>query len=104
MSLLMTISEMVFIVVMDLLHDSYDRYPLHDTDCHQALHLYHGISFQKHQRTINLTARKPERWTSRWLYILIKKREKIGTQQARIQISFSGGVPPKTHSSYYMIL
>ena len=25
-------------------------------------------------------------------------------QQARIQISFSGGVPPKTHSSYYMIL
>ena len=24
--------------------------------------------------------------------------------QAQIQISFSGGVPPKTHSSYYMIL
>ena len=31
MSLLMTISKMVFIIVMDLLHDSYDRYLLHDT-------------------------------------------------------------------------
>ena len=68
---------MVFIIVMDLLHDSYDRYPLHDTVCHQALHLYHGISFQKHQKERNLTERKPERWTSKQLYILIKKKKKI---------------------------
>ena len=47
MSLLMTISKMVFIIVMDLLLDSYGRYPLHDTVFHQSLHLYHGISFQK---------------------------------------------------------
>ena len=38
---------MVFIIVMDLLHDSYDRYPLHDTVCHQALHLYRGIFISK---------------------------------------------------------
>ena len=50
MILLMTISKMVFITVMDLLHDSYDRYSLHDTVCHQALNVYHGISFQKHQK------------------------------------------------------
>ena len=50
MSFLMTISKMVFIIVMDLLHNSYDRYLLHDTACQQALHLYHGISFQKHQK------------------------------------------------------
>ena len=50
MSLLMTISNMVFIIVMDLLHDSYNRFPLRDTVCHQALHLYHSISFQKHQK------------------------------------------------------
>ena len=51
MSILMTISKVVhvFIIVMDLLHDSDDRYSLHDTVCHQALHLYHGISFRKHQ-------------------------------------------------------
>ena len=58
MSLLMTISKMVFIIVMDLLHDSYDRYPLHDTVCHQALHLYHGISFQKHQKDNKLDGKK----------------------------------------------
>ena len=58
MSLLMTISKMVFIIVMDLLQDSYDRYPLHDTVCHQALHLYHGISFQKHQKDTKLDGKK----------------------------------------------
>ena len=58
MSLLMTISKMVFIKVMDLLHDSYDRYLLHDTVCHQALHLYHGISFQKHQKDNKLDGKK----------------------------------------------
>ena len=36
----------------------------------------------------------------------IRVKTKIYTAQARIQISFSGGggVPPKMHSSYYMIL
>ena len=58
MSLLMTISRMVFIIVMDLLQDSYDRYPLHDTVCHQALHLYHVISFQKHQKDNKLDGKK----------------------------------------------
>ena len=58
MSLLMTISKMVFIIDMDLLQDSYDRYPLHDTVCHQALHLYHGISFQKHQKDNKLDGKK----------------------------------------------
>ena len=58
MSLLMTISKMVFIIVMDLLHDSYDIYSLHDTVCHQALHLYHGISFQKHQKNNKLDRKK----------------------------------------------
>ena len=54
----MTISKKVFIMVMDLLHDSYDRYPLHDTICHQALHLHHGISFQKHQKDNKLDGKK----------------------------------------------
>ena len=36
--ILMMISKMVFIIVMDLLHDSYVRYPLHDTVFHQAVH------------------------------------------------------------------
>ena len=58
MSLLMTICKMVFIIFMDLLHDSYDRYPLHDTVCHQALHLYYGISYQKHQKDNKLDAKK----------------------------------------------
>ena len=58
MSLLMTISKMVFIIVMDLLHDSYDTYPLHGTVCHQALHQYHCISFQKHQKDNKLDGKK----------------------------------------------
>ena len=58
MSLLMTISKMVFITVMDLLHDSYDVCPLHDTVCHQNLNLYHGISFQKHQKDNKLDGKK----------------------------------------------
>ena len=58
MSLLMTISKMVFTIVMDLLHDSYDRYHLHDTVCHQTLHLYHSISFQKHQKDNKLNGKK----------------------------------------------
>ena len=58
MSLLMTISKMVFVIVMDLLHDSNDRYPFHDTVCHQGLHLYHGISFQKHQNDNKLDGNK----------------------------------------------
>ena len=58
MSLLMTISKMVLIIVMDLLHDSDDRYSLHDSVCHQALHLYHGISFQKHQKDNKLDGKK----------------------------------------------
>ena len=58
MSLLMLISKMVFIILMDLLHDSYDRYPLHDTVCHPALHLDHGISFQKHQKDNKLDGKK----------------------------------------------
>ena len=35
-----------YIIVMDLLHDSSDRYPLHDTVCYQALHhiSWHFIS------------------------------------------------------------
>ena len=58
MSLLMTISKMVFIIVMDLLHDSYDRYPLYDTVCHQALHLYHDIPIQKHKKDYKLDGKK----------------------------------------------
>ena len=58
MSLLMAISKRVFIIVMDLLHESYDRYPLHGTVCHQALHLYHCISFQKHQKDNKLDGKK----------------------------------------------
>ena len=58
MSLLMTISKMVFITVRDHLHDSGDRYPVHDTVCHQALHLYHGISFQKHQKDNKLDGKE----------------------------------------------
>ena len=61
MSLLMTILKMVFIIVMDLLHDSYDRYPLHDTVCYQALHLYHVISFQKHQKDNKLDRKKNQK-------------------------------------------
>ena len=40
------------------------------------------------------------------LIIYLSAIEKIirHTDQAQIQISFSVGVPPKTHSSYYMIL
>ena len=57
MSLLMTISKMVFIIVMDLLHDSYDRYLLHDTVCHQAF-IYIVISFQKHQKDNKLDGKK----------------------------------------------
>ena len=56
MSLLMT--KVVFIIVMDLLHDSYDRYPFHDTFCPQAFHLYHVISFQKHQKDNKLDGKK----------------------------------------------
>ena len=53
----MTISKMVFIIVMDLLHNNYDRYLLHDSVC-QALHLYYGISFQKHQKDNKLDGKK----------------------------------------------
>ena len=68
---------MVFITVMDLLHDSNDRYPLHDTVCHQALHIdTMAFHFKSIKRTINWTERKTERLTSRRLYILIKKRGK----------------------------
>ena len=55
MSLLMMISKMVFIIVMNLLQD---RYPLHDTVCHQVLHLYHVISFQKCQKDNKLDGKK----------------------------------------------
>ena len=50
--------KMLFIIVMDLLHDSSNRYPLHDSVCHQALHLYHGTSFQKHQKGNKLDGKK----------------------------------------------
>ena len=35
-----------------------DLYSLHDSVCHQALHLYHGISFQKHQKDNKLDGKK----------------------------------------------
>ena len=76
MSLLMTISKMVFIIVMDLLHDSYDRYPLYDTVVIKLFIYIMTFQFKSIKKTINLTERKTERWTSRQLYKLIKQRKK----------------------------
>ena len=45
--------------------------------------------FKSIKRTINLTERKPERWTSRQLYLLIKKRKNIKLVHNHIMISFS---------------